>query len=279
MVINEYDVSQLEKHSELSFIGRYVFDTGEIIPNKKAKYHNLEFIIHDSNLLVIQGSLHKYKNDGYYNYDDFSYSQIVKVLNELSMKFNFSLNKSVLRNFEVGVNIVPAKSSKDVLCDLLAHKNRKFKDVSRTGGNIRQAEYQQYRLKVYDKGQQNNLVNQILRVELSFNRMQKMNDIGLYTLADLLNKELYYKLGGLLRKEWRNVLLYERAEQPNKIPLNIKRKKQHQWRDSEYWDSLPKQERLRQKKRYLQFVSNYTNNTHGELESLIDNKFKSLIEK
>jgi len=201
-----------KKHLEqiLDFKGQYTCSTGEVFPVQKAKYKNLEFIIYDSGLLIIKGSLHKYKNKGEHNYDDFSFNQIATIVDEISTKFKLNPKKCELKNLEIGINLIfSLLIVKKVLNNLIFHKNMKFKDVSRSGGHIMQAEHKQYIFKIYNKGLQFNLPYELIRIELKFTRMEKLNKIGIRTLADLKNKELYVHLRNILLDEWNSILLYE----------------------------------------------------------------------
>ncbi|KAA1247980.1 hypothetical protein [Aquimarina sp. RZ0] len=121
--IREFNMQHLEENENLEFTREFVCSTGELKPKKKASYKNLVFTLYDSGLLIIQGSIHKYKNDGIHNYDDFSLNQIVEVLDEISIKFNLPLNKCRLRNFEVGVNINPQKKAETILIILFSIKD------------------------------------------------------------------------------------------------------------------------------------------------------------
>jgi hypothetical protein len=50
--------------------------TGELENKLTAKHKGLKFYLYDSGRLIIQGSLHKYKNNGY-NYNDFTLNELI----------------------------------------------------------------------------------------------------------------------------------------------------------------------------------------------------------
>ncbi|KAA1247981.1 hypothetical protein [Aquimarina sp. RZ0] len=153
----------------------------------------------------------------------------------------------------------------------------KFKDVSRSGGYIKQAEHKQYIFKIYDKGLQYNLPEERIRIELKFTRMEKLNKIGIHTLSDLKNCATFKPLKELLQSEWKLLLLYEPPLLSDSLPLIVKNKKQFQWKDFDYWINLTKQERNRQRKKYLEYVETHTSNLHQQIANKINYKFNHLI--
>ena len=277
IITRNFNTPSLEAHSALNFVGSYYCETGEAIPNKKAQYKGMEFILYDNGLLKIQGSIHKYKNDGLHNHDDFTFMQIAEVLTDLQNRFNLTLSDCVLKNFEVGINVQLKDSPKSILNRLLTHKNLAFKDVSRSGGHIKQAEHAQYIFKVYDKGRQYNLKHPCLRTELKFVRMQKLNNIGLFNLADLLKKSTYSALESLLINEWNNLLLFEKPLNSKLLSPLERDRKQYQWANPEYWLSISKQERNRQRKTFRSYITKRTVNEHLIVAIMIENKFTELI--
>ena len=278
-IIRGCNISFIESHPDLDFIGSYHCATAEAIPKKKAHFRGLDFILYDSGLLKIQGSLHKYKNDGVHNYDDFSFSDLVEVLRDITSRFKLSLDNCVLQNFEAGVNVNLGNDPKSLLNRLLLHKNVSFKDVSRSNGHIMQAEHSQYIVKVYDKGKQYRLPNHCMRFELKFTRMEKLNRIGIRTLANLANPAIFIDLKEMVLNVWDELLLFEIPLSENYLSNIERSKKQYQWRNKEYWLSLRKQERYRQRKKYEVFVQLHAANEHSNIFEKIENKFDELRTK
>lgn len=197
---------------------------------------------------------------------------IQQVLRKLANTFHINLDKAIISNFETGVNIRPPKASKDVLDSLLCHKNTSFKDVSRIGGYIKQAEHSQYIVKVYDKGLQYGLNSPNMRIELKFTRMARINKIGIKCLSDLLDLNKYQRLKDMVLEEWQNCLLFESPE--NSFTMT---KKLYQWKDGKYWTSLTKQERYRQRLAYNKYVDSSTKNYHAKIKEITVEKFKALL--
>lgn len=269
--IRSCNVTYIEEHPLLNFVGSYYCKTAESIPRKKAHYKGIDFILFDNGLLRLQGSIHKFYNGGLHNYNDFNYTMIKHVLRKLADTFRIDLDEAVISNFEVGANIIPPIDSKSLLDSLLCHKTTSFKDVSRTGGYIKQAEHSQYIVKVYDKGLQYGLKHSCIRFELKFTRMARINQIGVSCLSDLLDINKYKWLKDVVLKEWHNCLLFEFPE--NGFNLT---KKLYQWKDEKYWLSLSKQERYRQRLAYKNYVDSSTQNHHARIKETIAKKFEEL---
>lgn len=74
-----WENSDLEYLSETDYLNRH---TGEVKTIQKKTHRNLIFAKYD-NRLEISGSLHKYRNNGIHNADDFSISDCIKTINSL----------------------------------------------------------------------------------------------------------------------------------------------------------------------------------------------------
>jgi len=70
-----------------------------------------------------------------------------------------------------------------------------------------ECKYDQYYIKIYDKGAQYELDEHILRIEIKVVRMQYFKQIGLQYLVDLNNRNIYPKLKDLFSKMLNNLLV------------------------------------------------------------------------
>lgn len=261
----------------LEFIGSHSKKTGEILDMSIAKYRGLKIIIYNSGVTLIQGSLHKYMNEGKHNYNDFTLSDLHSVLKDISKKFEIELADCVLQNIEIGVNISLKYSPDEILNNLLFHKCQKFKDVSLKSGNYKQAIHKQYYLKVYDKGTHYSLEDYLMRVEVKFIKMQKINKLGSFTLQDLLSIGSFKPLESLLISEWDNVLLFDTTLKIGALNGYKSNLKVEQWRNANFWSSLTKEEKCRQRAKYRKNVQEHSENRHKVVSSLIVEKWKYLI--
>ncbi|MFY9243931.1 MAG: hypothetical protein WAO74_13000, partial [Polaribacter sp.] len=191
--------------------------TGEFNSYKSAYYRGLEFKIYEPTektnyrRLTIEGSLHKYWNNGAHNFNDFGIGEVYKVVNELEYLFNIDISFCTLRQLEIGVNINPPVSTKQILKACIKYKTNDIKWVYTSDeGNYIQATNQRHFIKIYDKkthytNKGFQIENDIMRIEKKWRKMVELNDKGIYTLKDLLNYGLSNFKQDLL-KEWSNVL-------------------------------------------------------------------------
>ena len=273
----------LVNHPLLEFEGIHNERTGTISPKKTAEYRGLKFIVYDSGYIELQGSLHKYKNKGFHNYDDFTLEEFSNIVQEVEGLFAIDFLNCRLKNLEIGVNICPPNNTTNILNGLLIHKQEKFKDVSMINGNYKQARHQRYFVKVYDKyaqyQSQFKLNEPVLRFELKFIKMADLNKEGICTIADLQKKSNLDTLKKMLLVEWSNVLLFDKTINSGELKQYTKQVKYHQWQNPYYWANLNKQARSKQKKIYNQVVKLHSANIHEQIRSLISKKWDRLTNK
>ena len=127
------DFARLLESDVLNFQGpRRVMRTNEVVRNK---YGNATYISNYRSLFIkvtenmtgtlklrIEGSLHTFKNQGKHNYDDFSYTDICNVIEELGQICLFDPRKAILHNLEIGVNITPPIETSNILNSLMMHR-------------------------------------------------------------------------------------------------------------------------------------------------------------
>ena len=274
--IKNADTKALLENRLLEFKGTYSVNTGELGNKRKAKYKGLKFIIYDSGCTLVQGSLHKYWNDGFHNHNSFTFENLQFVLKDLAAKFNINLSNCVFQNIEIGVNITLPFPVNTVLDNLLFHKCEKFKDVSIKGANFKEAEHSQYYVKIYDKGLQYKIPENLMRFELKFSKMKKVNKVGVMTLQDLQNKANFKPLDGLLLDGWDKLKLFDGTLKTDQLSTYQRQVKVHQWRNADYWQNLKKNQRCRELKTYLQIVRDHSDNTQEMIKGQIAHKWRYL---
>ena len=214
------NIKQLEENTLLEFVRWVNETTGELGFLKFASYKGLKFKIYDptdaypNQRVTVEGSLHKYWNNGEHNYNDFGIEQIEEVLQELKDKFGIKPENCILRQLEIGVNIEPPVNTEVILNNCLLHKTSRFKWVFvKDEGIYIQVQRQRYIVKIYDKRlhytkQGYKIKNEILRFEIKFLKMISLNELGILNLAQLLEYGLH-KFIPLLLQQWENVLFFD----------------------------------------------------------------------
>lgn len=230
VIIKELNPTILEANPLLEFFDNINLLTGEIkttnrngqtiTPYKNAFHNGLEFRIYDNGLITITGSLHKYWNNGSHNYNDFDLNAFLDVLNDLKSKFNIVLEQCILKCLEIGVNIVPPTQTNQFLDYCFLHKTKPFEYQKNSDeGKYKQVQHSQYIIKIYNKALHYNskgfdIKTEIMRFEIKYTKMQKLNERGIYNLQDLANYGLHnFKVEVLT--EFNNILFYDYTIQSN----------------------------------------------------------------
>ena len=219
LIKNPGFAGQLIQNPIFDFVLKVSDSTAEIKDGKEAKYKGLTIRVYNSGVVIISGSLHKFKNNGLYNYDNFYMSEVIEVIHKWQKLFGFDLNTVKIENLEFGVNLIPPIPTKEVLKNIVNHKREPFKHVSHPNSDYIVCVHQQFIIKTYDKSKQYNQTSQLLRVEDKYLKMAELNSIGINYLSDLLNHEIYMKLGQILIDTWNEILYIDQTVNIEKLTL------------------------------------------------------------
>jgi hypothetical protein len=186
-----------------------------------AEYLGLTFRLKNGKI-KLQGSLHKYRNLGKHNYDDFSVVDVAEVVHELERNFRIDIYSTVLNNVEFGVNVVLPFRVNVVLDNLITYKGKCFDRKVEKGMSFYECRMSKFTIKIYDKGKQYNLPDNVLRFEIKVTAMQylKPKGIKLRYLSDLLNMDIYEPLGNILTEVFEEILFGDNTV--NESDLTIK---------------------------------------------------------
>jgi hypothetical protein len=184
----------------IQLVSPFDIQTGEIMEYpKRGKDLNLDISLTKQSS-YIKGSLHKYHNirndKGDQNYDDFSYPDIENEINGLLIKYELG-DSNYLTNLEFGLNIVLSKDPQLIIDNnLLMYKcNPPNRDLKFSGkGDYNEYQTDNYLIKVYNKSKHYKLDYYILRLEIKIVKKAYLNKLGVFTLEDLLNKDILKRL-------------------------------------------------------------------------------------
>lgn len=172
--------------------------TGEVGKYAKAYYQGLTFKMYNPTQfnplgrLTVQGSIHKYWNDGQHNFNDFTKGNAIDVFRELETKFYFSINNCVLMALELGVNIEHEFDAKQILDHLLMYRKKEFAPSKVANGSIYlEANLQRHIIKAYNKTKDYEkkgfyVGKNLFRFEKKYLKLQELKDLGMLTVTDLL---------------------------------------------------------------------------------------------
>lgn len=194
--------------------------TGEVQSGKYpvAKYQGLTFIDKGS-VIEVKGSIHVYCNNGMHNYNHFGLSDIHLTLFELADKLSILITNAELKNIEFGVNLEVNFKPSDFLNSLIIHKSKMFTHRIEAKMNYRECVHRQYFIKIYDKGLQNGLNKYILRIELKFIVMEKINAFGIKYLSDLLDSNKLHLLQKELLRVYDEILIGDIKAEPEGLSV------------------------------------------------------------
>ena len=289
--------SILENNHLLDFYDTINLTTGEmkttnrygvkVTPSKNASYKSLEFKIYDTGTITLSGSLHKYWNDGAHNYNDFNYEEVLFVLNDLNTKFDIDLSNSFLKCLEIGINITPPVPTNEILDNCLLHKTKPFEYQKNSDeGKYKQVQHSQYIIKIYNKALHYKskgfkIKDEIMRFEIKYIKMQKLNEEGIFSLQDLMDYGLQ-NFKNIILIEWQNVLFYDNTIQIDQL-TNRSKKAILEYSNPNYWTGLLAKNQTKNfnyhRNQLRKIVSKNSNKVQDLTTEIIGKKIDSLNSK
>ena len=201
---------------------------GDEIQCYKYKVDNMELVIMQNGLMIIQGSLHKFINNGNHNHNIFTKELLQKSLDRLYEVFKLKPQNLWIIKLEWGFNISPPCLTKKILRNLFQHIKCDFEAPILRGGNFHQVEHARYIIKIYDKAKQYHLDKEWLRIEIKQMNWSQYRAKGIETLADFIKTDKTLFLQFLIDK-LREIVFYDPL-----IPKRVKSK----YSNPNYWKEL-----------------------------------------
>lgn len=261
------ELSAILNNPRLSFTQKVNPTTGEILPRyakdgtllqpmQMAEHEGMKFEhFLDSNTMYFSGSLHKYWNDGHHNYNNFNYYAFNETIEKMYRELGIKPENIWLSCLEYGVNFTPPIECVDILNGCIEHWGIDVvvcKDDPR--GKYHQAEHNKYILKLYDKGKQNGLSENILRIEMKETNWSDNRKKGIRTLADFIECDKIPFVNRLIKK-WQEVIFAD--------PTALKKGEYNESETKRYWRELrPRKNRNIKSKRLKEL--RHLNKTQGE---------------
>jgi hypothetical protein len=273
--------------------GKWILTSNEdaVFLKEEAIYNKLKFETKkarnsDKYYSKVSGSIHYYFNEGLHNYNDFRFSDIMEVVNEISNLFSIDVEND-LNNLEFGVNIKLPFEPKLILDNLVTHKGQSFSYESNNGKNYHQCKHTQFYIKIYDKSLQFGLTEKILRFEIKAIKMQYLhnNGINIHHLKCLKNKAIYEPLGKLLAKVFNEILIdcecidTRLLSEAEKITY-LKATNPNTWKRNNRLNSKGQKQLQRLLENYHKLINRHTKGTTNKLKAakLIGEKWNELSE-
>jgi len=262
-------------------------DTGEV---KEAYLYKNMTITPTGAGFVLAGSLHKYrsiikgiatceqidKHKGY-NGDLFTLQDITDTITHLCGVLDISPHVCTLQNIEIGVNNVVTFAPFDFLKGVLYHRND-YSPTIKHGGNYIQFEHNEYYIKLYNKGRQYELPNEVIRVEIKVMKMRKLIEAGINisTLADI-NESTLKQAFDLLYNEFNEVIYYDYSLKTDGL-TEAKQRKVLEYQNRTFWEGLTKKERYRERDRLSSLIDKHSDNYKGQIQRQMIAGYNATIE-
>lgn len=261
----------------------------EVINTKdKYQYKGIIFCFY-TNRLKISFLPHYYFNDNLHNANDFSIIDCIKVILEFQNAFKTDLKALKVINLEFGLNIISPIDIKDLITFLAYHDQNEFRTdkeypYSKKSSKINEKTNKpnDYKtIKAYAKGLQFSDYIDIntFRFEVKSEQSKYINQLGIFTLNDLLDVNIYYGLIEVLLFEFRGVLILSDSEDLSK--LNTKDLSEIKSLLNPYYWYRIKQGNIRnkfnkEKKKYYSLLDKTGNHLKKQLEKIVFDKLELL---
>jgi len=255
-----------------------------------AKYQTYELVITEVNkvnrmpkyYLKIKGSLHKNKFNGA-NFERFYHLDVIDEINKLCDVLEIDSKTAKIDVLEFGVNIQTDFVPYSFLIEhLIRYKHLQFNQYAPDRLNRRlgyECVLSHYKVKIYDKGLQFDLPYNLMRFELRYKTMQKLNGIGIYNLHDLTDKKNIDRLRGLLMDAWNDVLLYEPMETTNVNLTELQKLLIQCGNNANYWNNLHKSNKTKynyHRDVFKELIRDYGIGYHSKLLAKIGKEWQLL---
>ena len=153
------------------------------------------------------------------------------------------------------------------------HKTKPFEYQKNSGeGKYKQVQHSQYIIKIYNKAlhykKDFNIKTELMRFEIKYTKMERLNKLGVFNLNDLLKLGFKYFENELLT-EWQNVLFFDTT-------INAKSKRLTNYQNPIYWSELTqkptKTNYYKHKRILLDFTLKYSQKIQHQLTEIMRKK-------
>ncbi|QYJ68786.1 hypothetical protein [Flavobacterium litorale] len=270
-------IQVLERHSgEIRYPHKTNLETMDVVIAQKYGY--------------IKNSLHKLYNYLVYrenaNYNDFTYSNLCESIEYLGMNLP-DIAFTGITQLEFGFNICVSKPAEQIIREnVLMHKYKNYNHNKQYDGKgeLKRFDHSNYLVKIYDKAKQYSkefdIHHNILRFEIRHTRRRDLNDLGVFNLNDLRNKDNLQRLfeNAIMRFDKMQIIdsILEESIEPEDFQKLIR------FKNPEYWQEEIKEKsgtfKMRRRNEFNALIEKYSlNSTKNELRRLLIEKFNHLI--
>lgn len=283
------DINKLLNSPLLDFYEDVNTTTGELKTVEKngkkyttpiAMYHHCKITVHNvSGLVIFSGSIHKMWNslnniqapsngDKGFNGNDFPSNGINSVRDHLTTLFDCKSNQMEFKNIEFGLNVNVPFPVKLFTKGLLYHYGKMF--TSQRNQAYWQCDHNNYKIKIYDKGNQYGMKENKIRVEIKITRMEEIKGLDIATFEDITKSTLEKAYKHLL-KRFDEVVYYDRSIDKNQL-TKLELIKIKDYSNQSYWMDLDSRLRDRPKKKLNLIIEKYSDRLKEQIRSSLIKK-------
>ena len=270
---------------------------GEILKHTYL-YKNMR-ITTTQNGFLLEGSLHKYRSilksvanihnaktkrriDDYkgFNGDLFTLESITDTIAHLCGVLDISPHVCTLQNIEIGINNIVPFQVVSFIDGLLYHKGKSITEAKDDDGwTYKQFKHGEYIVKIYDKGKQYLLPNEVIRVEVKITKMRKLIEkagINISTLADI-NENTLKQAFDFLCSEFNEVIYYDYSLKIDEL-TETNQRKALEYKNTVFWKKQTRIERHREKDRLSSLIDKHSENYKGQIQRQMIAGYNAIIE-
>lgn len=312
----DYCKAHIKSDSDYQFPNNLDFEvrcnnsTGEMRDGQTAEYRQLKLLRYGSGRKVILGSIHKFHNKCDFNGNDFNLFQLLDAQKKICSELDIHPKDIVLENLELNLTIALPFAPEKVINNLLFHGSKNFTQPL-SHGFYRQCEKNEYIIKIYDKTEQykhklksvdrelnsgflsgyerkektylqkcitRDLRENLLRFEIKFRRMGRLNKLGIVTLYDLLNANIYERLLQIFLNCYDEVYFYDFTTDHTEMNYD-ENYLMKDFRNPNYWLSIDRKKRYDKKKRFAQLTCEYSKNIKEQIREMFILKYSELVDE
>lgn len=281
ILTDSQEIKRFINSEKVSFKQSHNYYTGEVFDGKMCCVDSsLTFEVKSPSTMYVKGSLHKFFTEGE-NYSDFSFSDICSALEKFTNKYRLNLSKLYFENLEFGVNVNTELPPSCIINDIVCYKNH-LPSIRFFGskGVLYEFCLSDYYFKIYDKGQQNELENNLLRLEMKSIKSRLLSSLGINTLADIQSLNNHYVLFEKFMKYYDFLIFDDQdmvVEALDIREINVYRR----LKNPKEWYAVKKNKNTTtrsQEKKFRDIVSLYGQNKHfSTLKQLLHEKYEFLL--
>lgn len=273
-----------ELRQKLDFINPVILKTRKIVGTHEIAYIQLYDVkdcaisvkIFRSGRVWVQGSIHKFW-DGH-NHSIFTIDEALKAFARLFEILGVNPANAKVLQLEYGLNINPVFNPNLFIDRLICFKSKPFEGMGNYEKIGKVCYQKEYDLKIYNKGKQYKLKNNVLRIEKKIKDSYYLKRLGINNITDLTAakaEQMTIDLCECIDEVIFNDKSIDETKLTTRQKLALSK-----YRNSDFWNELNRAVRLNAKKTFANLITKYgSENYLKEVKILLKNSLKNCVGK